>query len=184
MFMGLIPGGFCQIQTFDRSYCINYIIDESIDRFFVDVYPQIICEKPYMHMMHAYVNAKTSGYKAGRIDIDHTTGEVKVRVESSIADKSASVADIKAMESLAILICISHEKRLDKMAHGVYFDEDDPELMSAAERLLNSLEKRRALHRDAIDESDDSIDELLKLEDSDEDDGHDNDDAQSDDKTT
>ena len=170
MFMGPIPGGTCRIQTSDRSYRVDYIIDERIERFFVDAYPQIVCEKPYRQMMHAYVNEKTSGYKAGRVDIDDDNGEVRVRVEASIVDKPVSVKDIKDMEHLAIHICDGLEKRLDKIAHGVYFKEDDPELMSAAEKKLSSLKKRLAALRDDDEDSDDSLEELMKMLESDDDD--------------
>lgn len=167
MFMGPIPGGTCRIQTSDRSYRVDYIIDEKIERFFVDAYPQIVCEKPYRQMMHAYVNEKTSGYKAGRVDIDDDNGEVRVRVEASIVDKPVSVKDIKDMEHLAIHICDGLEKRLDKMAHGVYFKEDDPELMSTAEKKFASLRKRLTALRDDDEDSDDSLEELMKMLESD-----------------
>ena len=169
IFMGLIPGGFCRINTSDRSYHVEYIVDEKIKRFFVDAYPQIVCEQPYRHMMHAYVNEKTSGYKSGRVDIDDDNGEVRVRVEASIVDKPVSVKDIKDMEHLVIRICDSIEKRLDKMAHGVYFKEDDPDLMSAAEKKFASLKKRLStLHDD--EDSEASLEDLMNMLESDDDD--------------
>ena len=167
MFMGTIPGGTCQIHTSDRSYRIDYIIDEKIERFFVDAYPQIVCEGPYRQMMHAYVNEKTSSYKSGRIDIDEGTGEVKIRVESPLVDQPITVNTIKDMEHLSIHICDGLERRLDKMAHGVYFKEDDPELMSAVERKFASLKKSLS---PLEDDTDDSIDEFLEMLESDDDD--------------
>ena len=168
MFMGPIPGGTCRIQPSDRSYRVDYIIDEKIERFYVDVYPQIVCEKPYRHTMHSYVNQKTSGYKSGRVDIDDDNGEVRIRVEASIVDKPVSVKDIKDMEHLAIHICDELEKRLDKMAHGVYFKEDDPDLMSAAEKKLAELKNKLS----ALDDDEDfeaSLEEIAKMMDSDND---------------
>lgn len=168
IFMGPIPGGTCRIQTSDRSYRVDYIIDEKIERFFVDAYPQIVCEKPYRQMMHAYVNEKTSGYKSGRVDIDDDNGEVRIRVEASIVDKPVSVKDIKDMEHLAIHICDGLEKRLDKMAHGVYFKEDDPNLMSATEKKLAELKNKLAALSDD-DDFDASLEEIAKMMDSDND---------------
>ena len=86
MFQGKVPGGYCRVMTRDRSYFVQFIIDEDIERVFVEVYPQIMVEKPYRYMVHAYVNEQTSTYKSGRVDIDDDNGELKIRVETSIAD--------------------------------------------------------------------------------------------------
>ena len=162
MFLGEVRGGFCKIRTKSRSYHVDYIIDDKMERFFVDAYPQITCEKPYRYMMHAYVNEKTSTFKSGRIDIDEDNGEVKIRIESSFTDQAVSMSDIDDMEHVAIQLFDSLEKRLDRMAHGVYFNDDDPELMGAAERYLFDMKKRLSALDDDSDESFDDLIESLK----------------------
>ena len=131
MFQGKILGGFCQIMTPDRSYFVQYIVNDKLERVFVDVYPQIIVEKPYRYEVHAYVNEKTSTYQDGRVDIDKVNGELKIRVATSIVDHAVSEKDIEDMEHLAVQISDGLERRLDKMAHGVRFREDDPEVMGS-----------------------------------------------------
>ena len=37
MYMGHITGGFCQATMDGRSYHIDYIIDEDLKRFFVEI---------------------------------------------------------------------------------------------------------------------------------------------------
>ena len=138
-FKGDVLGAFCYLPTKTRAYFIQYIIDENIGRFFLDVYPQIVCEKPYYYMLSAYVNEKTSGYKSGRIDIDETNGEVKVRMESPIVGSAVTREDIKDMETIAISICDHIEKRLDKLAHGVYFKENDEDVMGEREKWLEEM---------------------------------------------
>ena len=142
MFQGKVPGATCRVMTPDRSYFVQYIVDENIERVYVEVFPQITVEKPYRQMVHAYVNEKTSTYKSGRVDIDDDNGELKIRVETSIADHAVSVKDIKDMEHLAVHVSDGLERRLDKMAHGVYFREDDPDLMSDNEKKMTKLKKK------------------------------------------
>ena len=142
MNQGWVKGGYCRVHTADRSYFIEFIVDGRIERVFVDVYPQIVVEKPYRHMVHAYVNEKTSGFRSGRVDIDSDTGELKIRVETSIVDRAVSVEDIKDMEMIAIHIADSLYRRLDKLAHGVFFHDDDPDVMSDAEKAAKDLDKK------------------------------------------
>ena len=153
MFLGDVPGGFCQIKTVDRSYFVNYIIDVKMERFYVDAYPQIVCEKPYRQMMHAFANQKTSTYKSGRVDIDEKNGEVRIRIETSIVEHAVSEKDLEDMEHLAIRVCDELERYLDKIAHGVYFKEDDPELMSAAEREIARMKKSFSFFDDNDDDN-------------------------------
>lgn len=142
MFQGKIPGGWCRVMTRDRSYFVQFIIDEDIERVFVEVYPQIMVEKPYRYMVHAYVNEQTSTYKSGRVDIDDDNGELKIRVETSIADHAVTEKDIEDMEHLAVQISDGLERRLDKMAHGVPFKDDDPDLMSEREKRMARMKKK------------------------------------------
>ena len=144
MLMGVKPGGFSRIVTQDRCYHVFYSADESKERVFVDVYPGITIEKAYRQMAHSYINEKTSGFKAGRVDIDEDTGEVRIRVETSIVSNPATVKDIRDMEHLAIHISDSFERKLDKLGHGVYFKDDDPDLMSASEKKMELLKKKLA----------------------------------------
>ena len=162
MNQGKILGGFCRVMTRDRSYFIEFIVDDKIERVYVDVYPQIVVEKPYRFMVHAYVNEKTSNYKSGRIDIDDDNGELKVRVEASIVDHAVSVKDIKDMEHLAVQISDGLERRLDKMAHGVPFRDDDPELMSDSEKKMANLKKKLRGGSDSDTEDADPFMEFLK----------------------
>ena len=142
MFQGKVPGGYCRVMTHDRSYFVQFIIDEDIERVFVEVYPQIMVEKPYRYMVHAYVNEQTSTYKSGRVDIDDDNGELRIRVETSIADHAVSEKDIEDMEHLAVHISDGLERRLDKMAHGVLFKDDDPDLMSEREKRMARIKKK------------------------------------------
>ena len=162
MFQGKIPGGWCRVMTKDRSYFIQFIVDEDIERVFIEVYPQIMVEKPYRYMVHAYVNEQTSTYKSGRVDIDDDNGELRIRVETSIADHAVSEKDIEDMEHLAVHISDGLERRLDKMAHGVPFKDDDPDLMSEREKRMARMKKK--LEGADCDESSDSdpFMELLK----------------------
>ena len=43
------------------------------------------------------------------------------------------------MEHLAICVCEGLEKRLEKLAHGIYFNEDDPDVISTSEKIKKSL---------------------------------------------
>ncbi len=154
LFKGNYPGGFSHVIIKERAYFVHFLVDEYFERMFVDVYPQCICEKPYLNMMHAYVNKKTSSIKAGRIDIA-MNGQVKIRIETSIVERAASIKDIKDMEGLAIQISQSVEKRLDRIAHGVLFREDDPDVMSDIEKEEFSLSKISEFDDDFDDDSDD-----------------------------
>lgn len=147
---GKYPGAFCRLAMRDRSYFVMYIVEEDLERVFVDVFPQCICERPYRQMMNAYVNNKTSGYKSGRVDVDDENGEVRIRTETSIVDHAVTAGDIDDMEKLAIHVSDCLERRLDKIAHGVFFNDDDPEVMSEAER--------RHLRRQDDDDDDDDDD--------------------------
>ena len=98
---------------------------------------QIIVEKSHRYEVHAYVNEKTSTYQDGRVDIDNENGELKIRVATSIVDHAVSEKDIEDMEHLAVRISDGLERRLDKMAHGVRFKEDDPDVMGECEKIMN-----------------------------------------------
>ena len=160
MFQGKIPGGYCRIMTPDRSYFIHYIVNEKLERVFVDVYPQIIVEKSHRYEVHAYVNEKTSTYQDGRVDIDNENGELKIRVATSIVDHAVSEKDIEDMEHLAVRISDGLERRLDKMAHGVRFKEDDPDVMGECEKIMNR--KKLEDFDDDDDSEEDPFFELLK----------------------
>lgn len=181
MFQGKVSGGYCRIMTRDRSYFVQFIIDEDIERVFVEVYPQITVEKAYRYMVHAYVNEKTSTFKAGRVDIDDDNGELKIRVETSIADHAVSEKDIEDMEHLAVHISDGLERRLDKMSHGVPFKEDDPELMSEREKQMNRMKKKLEGSGDDDSSESDPFLELLKrissMDDDDSDDDSDDEDV-------
>lgn len=182
MFQGKIPGGCCRVMTRDRSYFVQFIIDEDIERVFVEVYPQIMVEKPYRYMVHAYVNEQTSTYKSGRVDIDDDNGELKIRVETSIADHAVSVKDIEDMEHLAVHISDGLERRLDKMAHGVPFKDDDPDLMSEREKRMAKIKKKlEGADDDDSSDSDPFMELLKRISSMSDDDSNDDSDDDSDD---
>lgn len=184
MFQGKIPGGWCRVMTKDRSYFVQFIIDEDIERVFIEVYPQIMVEKPYRYMVHAYVNEQTSTYKSGRVDIDDDNGELRIRVETSIADHAVSEKDIEDMEHLAVHISDGLERRLDKMAHGVPFKDDDPDLMSEREKRMARMKKKLEGAEGEESSDSDPFMELLKRISSMSDDDSDDDDSDDDDIST
>ncbi len=184
LFQGECPGGFCRIHTANRHYFVHYILDEKLERFFVDIYPQCVCEKPYLFMSHYYANKKNSSYKSGRIDIDDDCGEVRIRVETSIVEHSVEVKDIKDMEHLAIRIADEIERRFDRLGHGIYFEEDDPAVMGEMEKKMMALMKKMEGKSSADAASDSSdFDDIMDMldfdDDSDENDGDNADDSTS-----
>lgn len=178
MMRGNTPGAIAKILTKDRFYFLTIIVDDNLDKVFLDVHPQCVCEKPYRQTVHGYINSHTSTYKSGRIDIDNDSGEVKIRVETQISDHPVSSADLKDMELLAIHISDRIERRLDKLCHGVWFSEDDPDVMGGLERqhkkMIDKL-KKDVSHFDNKSDDDDLIDADL-------DDGNNVDDADNDSK--
>lgn len=190
MMQGNTSGTIAKILTKDRFYFMTIIVDDNLDKVFLDIHPQCVCEEPYRQMVHGYLNAHTSTYKSGRIDIDDDSGEVKIRMETQISDHPVSVADLKDMEHLAVNISDGLERRLDKLCHGVWFNEDNPELMGNMERQrkkmiekLERLKKKTSLFDDDTDDDEDD-DALSDIDfddnnDEDEDDNDDDDDASS-----
>lgn len=164
MMQGSKPGAIAKILTQDRFYFMMVEVDEDLDKIFLDIHPQCVCEKPYRQMLHGYVNERTSTYKSGRIDVDENSGEVKIRIETQISDHQVSVKDLQDMEHLAVHISDGIERRLDKLCHGVWFSEDDPELVGGMERqrkkLMEKLNKRIS-HLEDDDASDDEDGEDL-----------------------
>ncbi len=166
LFMGVCPGAYCHIMTDERSYFIHYLIDEQLMRVFVDVYPQCICERPYRNMMHTYINRKTSTLKSGRVDIG-IDGEIKIRLETSITDHPISGKDINDMENLAIQISNSIEKKIDRIAHGCYFEEDDFDIVSNIKKAIkktNGTDDSDGIYSidDIYDAEDDEYDEAFR----------------------
>ncbi len=170
MYMGAVAGGFCQVRINSHPYCVSYIIDEGLERFFVDVYPSVICEKPYRQMLHAYVNAKSSNLRSGRIDVDNDTGEVRVRTETSIVSRPVSEKDIFDMELLAIKICEDIQPKIEKLAHGVWFEEDDSDSNDdRKKRLAKLLAEAEARASDDDDGDAEDIDDIVEFDDGDDD---------------
>ena len=99
MLSGKVKGAISRILTEDRYYFVRYTVDDDMERFYVSIYPQIIAEKHYLRMLHAYVNSKTSDYKSGRVDVDNSTGEVKIVAESSIVSHPITESEIVRPES-------------------------------------------------------------------------------------
>lgn len=173
MMQGNKPGAIAKILTSDRFYFMVIEVDENLDKVFLDIHPQCVCEKPYRQMLHGYVNKRTSTYKSGRIDVDENSGEVKIRIETQISDHPVSAKDLNDMEHLAVNISDGIERRLDKLCHGVWFSDDDPELMGGMERqrkkLMDKLGKKIS-HPEDDDDSDDDEDTFdIDPEDDDED---------------
>lgn len=180
MMQGNTSGAIAKILTKDRFYFMTIIVDDDLDKVFLDIHPQSVCEEPYRQMVHGYLNAHTSTYKSGRIDIDDDSGEVKIRMETQISDHPVSVADLKDMEYLAVNISDGLERRLDKLCHGVWFNEDDPELMGNMERqrkkMIERLKKKASLFDDDDEDEDDDLSDIGFDDNSDEDEDNNDDD--------
>ena len=146
MFLGKKPGGFSKINTSFRSYFVIYTIDDHMERFYIDVYPQCVCEKPYINMVNSFLNSRSSSYRSGRINVCPQNGEVSVRVETAIVSHAVTPEDIDDLERLAIHVASSVEKYLDKLCHGIYIDLNDPDLKSEyekkAEKDLKELQEK------------------------------------------
>ena len=138
---GLVKGAFCRLKTRVSQYFVEYVVDDGVDRVFVDVYFPTKCELPYIHALRAFVNEKTSECRSGRIVIDPDLGTVKVRMETSIAERPVTEGDVRSMESMAIGIADSLFKRIDKIAHGIYFSEAEIE---REEKRIECMEKLSA----------------------------------------
>jgi len=140
MLRGEVPGGFCHFHTCDRSYFAIYAVKEKTGRVALDLYPQCICEKPYYAMLCAYVHANTPPFGPARVDIHKESGEVKVHVEAGSIQQPVSAQDLEYMMDMAIAASDKIERRLDRIAHGCYFDEKDPLLMGTMEKRHEELE--------------------------------------------
>lgn len=165
MMQGEKPGAIAKILTLDRFYFMMIEVDENLDKVFLDIHPQCVCEKPYRQMANSFINAHTSTYKSGRIDVDESSGEVKIRIETQISDHPVSVQDLNDMEHLAVNISDGIERKLDKLCHGVWFDENDPELMGSMERkrkrIMDGLKNALAHNDNDSDDDDDDDNEAL-----------------------
>lgn len=148
MLSGKVKGAISRILTEDRYYFVRYTVDDDMERFYVSIYPQIICEKHYLRMLHAYVNSKTSDYKSGRVDVDNITGEVKIVAESSIVSHPITESEIDDLEHLAVHIAEELNMRLSRLAHGILIDESDPEIWGPAERKMDELKKKAKSEND------------------------------------
>ena len=153
---GRVPGFYSRFVTEQRGFFVHYIAKEGIDRLFIDVFPQCVCEPKYRQAVNAYLNSKTSTLNSGRIDLNPDNGEINVRVETVMLDQAPSVAAIEDMEMLALRLADRFCRKIDRLCHGAEFDDEDPELMSAPDRKRYEEEQRKknasAKKKDAEDE--------------------------------
>lgn len=141
-----LHGGFRFILTEDREYICEYTIDADIERFLLDLYPQIVCPQQHLNTTHMYVNRASSSWKSGRVDIDDSSGTIKIHTETSIVDCAVSIDVIEDLEKQAVMLSDSIEKRLEKLVNGLTFSEDDPDVLGSIETRLREIGKKIARH--------------------------------------